>query len=83
MSRALQGFLGDRLNVAEAGLIIDDARARLQARGVSESAIDGYVACLQECDRQRFSPSETTPDERQAFLDRVLDAMAALEAEVR
>ncbi len=83
VSRALQGFLGDRLNVAEAGLIIDDARARLQARGVSESAIDGYVACLQECDRQRFSPSETTPDERQAFLDRVLDAMAALEAEVR
>jgi hypothetical protein len=82
VGRALEGFLGDKLNLAEAGLITEEVSARLQARGVSAEAVDEYFACLGVCDRQRFAPSETSLDEMDAFLDRAARAMTRLSEEL-
>jgi hypothetical protein len=82
VGRALEGFLGDKLNLAEAGLITEEARAQLQARSVPAEAVDEYFACLGVCDRQRFAPSETSLDEMAAFLDRAARAMTRLNEEL-
>ncbi|MEE2637236.1 MAG: BatD family protein [Acidobacteriota bacterium] len=79
IGRAMQGFLGDKLNIAEAGLIQADIRAGLAARGASADVIDSYLSCLERCDRQRFAP--TTPDSEamRSMLTTASHAMADLE----
>lgn len=81
VDRALQGFLGDKLNLPEAGLMKEVVRERLSARGVSSETLDAYLACLDECERQRFAPVEGTTGEREAFLARAGDAMGRLDKE--
>jgi len=78
-SRALQGFLGDKLDIPEAGMLSDEVRAALLSRGVSDEVIAAYFDCLQVCDLKRFSPGEATEEEMRLFLDRVEQAMSRLE----
>jgi len=83
VGRALQGFLGNRLNVAEAGMMTEDVRARLAGRGVSDETARAFLACLDECDRLRFSPSEAGAGDREAFLGKAEGAMSRLDQEAR
>jgi hypothetical protein len=62
ISQALLGFLGDSLNLAEAGLVRDDIRRELGARGVAGDMVESYLACLDKCDRQRFAPPASGDD---------------------
>lgn len=75
IGRALQGFLGDMLNLPDAGLIREEVRPRLLARGVAEELADRYLGCLEDCDRQRFAP--ISPDEG-AMRDRLASARQAM-----
>ena len=79
VGRALQGFLGDKLNVAEAGLIRDAIRARLTSRGVAAEVMDAYLECLEDCDRQRFAPTEPDTLAMQDMLTRAGHAMTDLD----
>lgn len=79
VGRALQGFLGDKLNLAEAGLVRDQMRAHMTARGVSDDLIDPYLACLEDSDRQRFAPTEPDPVAMQEMLARAGQAMTDLD----
>ena len=79
VGRALQGFLGDKLNVAEAGLIRDAIRARLTSRGVAAEVMDAYLECLEDCDRQRFAPTEPDALAMQDMLTRAGQAMTDLD----
>ena len=79
VGRALQGFLGDKLNLAEAGLIRDEIRARLTSRGVAPRVIDAYLGCLEDCDRQRFAPTEPDTLAMQDMLTRAARAMTDLD----
>lgn len=81
ISQALLGFLGDSLNVAEAGLVRDDIRRELAARGVAAEVVERYLACLDRCDRQRFAPPAAGGDdggEAAALLEQAEQAMTAL-----
>ena len=80
VGRAMQGFLGDKLNVAEAGLIHDEIRAALTARGVETDVADAYLDCLERCDRERFAPTEPDPAAMQAMLAEAGRAMTDLDA---
>ncbi len=82
VDRALEGFLADKLNLAEAGLIGEEARAKLAARGVSDGTVSEYFACLEVCDRQRFAPADSTLEEMDAFLARTAQAMTNLNEEM-
>jgi len=77
--RALQGFLGDKLNIAEAGMIGDEVRDALSGRDVSDDVASGYLDLLAECDRQRFAPSQPSEQAMRAFLARAERAMTALD----
>ena len=80
VGRAMQGFLGDKLNVAEAGLIHDEMRAALAARGVETAIADAYLDCLERCDRERFAPAEPDAAAMQAMLAEAGRAMTDLDA---
>ena len=80
VSRAMQGFLGDKLNVAEAGLIHDHIRTALAARGVETTVIDAYLHCLERGDRERFAPTEPDTAAMQAVLAEAGRVMTDLDA---
>jgi len=82
VGRALQGFIADRFNLAEAGLIKDDVHSQFSARGVSAEVADEYLACIDVCDRQRFAPSQPNLTEMNAFVERVERAMTDLAQEL-
>jgi hypothetical protein len=65
----LQGFLGDKLNIAEAGMIRDIVGADLVRRGVPNEVIEACYGCLDSCDRQRFAPADVTLDDMTALDD--------------
>lgn len=71
---ALQGFLADKLNIAEAGLLREEVERLARRKGVSDETLKRLFACLDDCDLQRFAPAgaEREPPER------VLDRAAAL-----
>ena len=80
VGRAMQGFLGDKLNVAEAGLIHDEIRAALDARGVETAVADACLDCLERCDRERFAPAEPDVAAMQEMLAEAGRAMTELDA---
>ncbi|MFQ5702759.1 MAG: BatD family protein [Gemmatimonadales bacterium] len=80
--RALLGFLGDKLNIAEAGFISDEVRAQLRQKGVSERAVDAYFECIAVCDLKRFSPSAAASAEMLEFIERTERAMSDLDGEI-
>ncbi len=79
IARALQGFLGDKLNMAEAGLIKESVSAKLRDRGVPQPVIDEYLGCIDVCDRQRFAPSASNTEKMDEFLERTEHAMTELD----
>ena len=76
---ALEGFLGDKLNIAAAGMIREDVINLLKQNEVSQELIDEYFGCLEHTDRQRFAPAEADEKVMTEFLARVESAMSALD----
>jgi hypothetical protein len=79
ISNSLMGFLGDKFNIAAAGIITDEVEELMRMHGVDEQVIKQYLSCLQVCDYQRFAPSTAKLEAMQQFFDRATLAIVALE----
>lgn len=79
---ALLGFLADKLNVAEASLVREDASRMAERRGVSSGTLERLFACLDECDRQRFAPAGAAREDPEAVLQRAASIMGDLAKEL-
>lgn len=79
VQRALMGFLGNKLNVAEAGLVTDDIQKLLEAKKVAPEVVSAYITCLHICDFQRFAPSQANGAEMKQFYDQAQNAIAQME----
>ena len=79
---ALQGFLADKLNVAEAGLVREEAGGLARRRGVSDETLERLFACLDDCDLQRFAPSGTEREPPERVIERAAAIMADLAKEL-
>ncbi|MDZ7292438.1 MAG: BatD family protein [candidate division KSB1 bacterium] len=79
VQRALMGFLGNKLNVAEAGLITDEVERMLTEKQVSPEVVRAYLDCLHTCDFQRFAPAQTNAREMQEFYEQARRAIEAME----
>jgi len=79
VSRALTGYMGNKLNMAESGMISDQVRKDLMQRGVPADVISEVFDCLHVCDMKRFSPAETDESEMKVFLQRSEKALSRLD----
>ena len=79
---ALQGFLADKLNVAEAGLVREEAGRLARRRGVSDETLARLFACLDDCDLQRFAPAGTEREPPERVLERAVAIMGDLAKEL-
>ncbi|HSR50471.1 MAG TPA: BatD family protein [Acidobacteriota bacterium] len=83
VARALSGFLGDKLNIAEAGMLSEQVKPQLVDKGASRDLVEEYFDCIRTCDLKRFSPSDATPAEMEQFIGRAEKAMTRLDREVK
>jgi len=79
IGKALIGYLGDRLNIAEAGMITEDVQNMLREKGIKEEIIENYFECLRTCDLKRFSPVESDETEMKELLRKAEQAIMNLE----
>ncbi len=79
VGKALMGFLGDKLNVDEAGMMTDEVRRLLKQKSVGESEIDFLLDCMQTCDMKRFSPTDSNEEEMKTFFQKVALAIQGID----
>lgn len=83
IDRAVIGFAGNRLNIAELGLTRDQLDARLAAAGLSADDRRMLRALLEECDRARFGPILPDRAVMESAQDRAAHVIVALDQAVR
>lgn len=69
VERAVMGFIGNRLNVAEKGMTRPQLDATLAARGVDDTLRRRLKILLETCDRGRFAPASFTPENKEVAFD--------------
>lgn len=79
ISRALLGFISDKFNLAAAGLNSDEVEQKLYTKKVKEEIISEVLSILQDCDFQRFAPSNSSTEDMHQFYNRTSSAISNLE----
>ncbi len=79
---SLEGLLADKLNIAEAGLVRDEAGRIAARRGVSAETLARLFECLDDCDRQRFAPAGADREPPEKVLERAAAIMGDLAREL-
>lgn len=82
VSKALMGFIGDKLNVPAAGLITEQVEEMLRARGIKQELVKEYLDCLKNCEYGRFAPTDSDNGELKRFFERSKKAIVNLEKEI-
>jgi hypothetical protein len=57
VSRALWGYIGDKLGIAPSDLSTEIVRTALEARGIAPEGAGKLIAAIEQCEFARFSPS--------------------------
>lgn len=82
VSRALWGYVGDKLAIPPAELSIDAARTALSARSVHEEAVGKFSAMIEKCEYARFAPSADAAQMDSVFADAV-GLISTIEDQIR
>ena len=61
VSRALRGFVADKLDLSAANLEEETTRKELERRGATPDQLQGFSSMLESCDGARFSPLGSDP----------------------
>jgi len=69
LERAVLGFIGNRLNVAERGLTREGLDELLGTRGIAVDLRNRLRHFLDACDQGRFAPSSASPENKEEALD--------------
>ena len=79
IERAVLGFVGDRMNLAPAGLTRQQLDGRLAEAGIGEADRAALHALLDECDRARFAPVRPEHAQMEAAQERAADLIVRLD----
>lgn len=81
--QALTGYLRDKLNLAGAGLTVDDVTRLLHARQVDPALVEHVEALLQRCDSARYAPGALAVVQQTGLLAEAETLVQCLEASGR
>ncbi len=69
VSKALMGYLEDKLHIPKASLTIDEAATLLEQHHVPSETVQTLRSCIERADFARFAPSSDTQQARAELLD--------------
>lgn len=79
VSKALMGYLQDKLHGSRASLSLEDAVIQLEQKGVSKETLRQLTLCIERAEFARFAPSSDTKEARAELLDAAASAINAIE----
>ncbi|MFQ5700565.1 MAG: BatD family protein [Acidobacteriota bacterium] len=82
VGRAIQGYLGDKLNHSPSGLTHELIENLLQQRGVERELREEVLRCLDVCDYARFAPAEPDPAAKNRLVEDSEQIIARLEKQI-
>jgi hypothetical protein len=74
LSRALWGYLGDKLNISVAELSKDNAKAAMEQRNVDAALADEFTGVIDDCEFARYAPTTAGMD-MNALYDKAVDVI--------
>ncbi len=82
VSKALWGYLSDKLVIDAAQLSQDSARAALQRRSVAPELINALFTAIEKCELARFAPGAAGASAQEVY-DKAIELITTLEGELR
>jgi hypothetical protein len=79
LSKALLGYLEDKLHMPKSSLTVEEASIRLAQRNVAEETINQLKSCVERAEFARFAPASDTTVSRKELLDAATAAINAIE----
>jgi hypothetical protein len=79
VSKALMGYLEDKLHIPRATLTVDEAVQKLQIGGVSTDTANALKGCFERAEFARFAPSSDTQETRIELLEKAAEAINTIE----
>jgi len=79
MSKALQGFVSDKLNIDMTDFTVNSVKHNLEKIGVNSEEINEYQDCLQESDFMQFAGKDSEVDQMNTFFDKSKRCLTKLE----
>ena len=77
--KALWGYLGDKLSIAQSELTKDNVSEKLAAKGVDEETVKEFLGTLQDCEFARFSSVADESLSMKSIYNRASDLIGKLE----
>lgn len=77
--KALWGYLGDKLSIAQSDLTKDNVSEELAKRGVNEETVNEFLGTLQDCEFARFSSINDESLSMNNIYNRASDLIGKLE----
>lgn len=81
-SRAIWGYISDKLAIPPADLSLDSVRAALERRSVAPETIERLHAALQQCEFARFAPSKDSL-RMDGMYSQTVDLISTIEAQIK
>lgn len=78
ISKALWGYLSDKLGIPASQLVRENIAKELADYGVDQGGIDNVITILDECEMARFTPMHSDTDMSQLY-DKVVNAVKSIE----
>lgn len=82
VSRALWGYVGDKLGMPPSDLSVDAVSAALRAKGVPEEVVARFASTIEQCEFARFAPSVDSHQRDEFYADAV-SLISVIEERVR
>ena len=82
VGQALMGYLADKLNAAQAGMVSQEVKESLRVRGIPEESLTRYFDCLQICDLKQFAPSSSGREEMRNLMASAREALTRMQQEL-
>jgi hypothetical protein len=83
ISRALMGYLEDKLHIDKASLSLDEAAILLARGGVSEETAQAMKSCMDRAEFSRFAPASDTKEARAELLETATGVINNIEKSFR
>ena len=79
LSRALWGYISDKLGIPASQLLRDNIAERLGAYGVSSEATAEIISILDDCEMARFTPGSSSDEALSNLYDKAVTAIKSVE----
>lgn len=83
VSKALYGYLQDKLSISQSEFTIESAVSKLNSKNVIEELVNSVKEISDKCEFARFAPKKDTSEELNIFYERVVKTIVKVEDSIK